>query len=37
MDVLLLMRRMKAIGILPEAKVHFAKNPPVKGKSNDAA
>ena len=28
MDVLMVMRRMKAIGVLPEAKVHYAKNPP---------
>ncbi len=31
MDVLMVMRRMKQIGILPDAKVHYAKNPPVKG------
>jgi len=30
MDVLMVMRRMKAIGILPEAKVHYAKNPPAR-------
>lgn len=28
MDCLQLMRRMKQIGALPEAKVHYAKNPP---------
>lgn len=28
MAVLNLMRRMKEIGVLPEAKVHYAKNPP---------
>lgn len=28
MDVLMVMRRMKEIGVLPEAKVHYAKNPP---------
>lgn len=30
MAVFHLMRRMKQLGALPEAKVHFAKNPPVR-------
>lgn len=30
MDVLQVMRRMKQIGILPEARVHYAKTPPAR-------